>query len=133
VFNLLLKKGLPLLPSNFWVHLAGAVLFAVLSQALLAYLLPAILLSKAGTLRGIKDAFVVGAKYMKQTIVLIGAPVLMLVALAYAKSFAPFLVKADPEQVLWLLAVAIPITMLADLWITVATTLFFLKVKGDPK
>jgi len=133
VFNFLVKKGLPLLPANFWVHLAGALIFAILSQALLAYLLPAILLSKTGTLQGIKDAFVVGVKYMKQTMTLIGLPVLVLVGLAYAKTLAPYLAKSDPERVLWLLVLAIPITMLADLWITVSTTLLYLRVKGQLK
>jgi hypothetical protein len=133
VFNLLIKKGLPILPPNFWVRLAGTVLLAVLSQALLSYLLPAILLSKTGVLRGIKDAFVVGVKYIVQTVALTGAPVLVLVGLAYVKSLAPFIAQAEPERVFWLLVIAIPITTLADLWITVSTTLLFLKVKGDPK
>ena len=132
VFNFLIKKGMLLLPSNFWAHLAGAFIFAILSQALLAYLLPAILLSKS-VLQGIKNAFAVGIKYMMRTMALIGVPVLVLVGLAYAKALAPLLVKSDPERVLWLLIVAIPITMLADLWITVSTTLLFLNVRGELK
>lgn len=132
-FNFMIKKGMLLLPSNFWIRLAGVFFFAMLSQALLAYLIPAILLSKAGLLKGIKDAFVIAVRYMRQTLVLIVVPVLVLVVLAYVKALAPFLVRSNPESVLWLLALAIPVTMVADLWISVATTLLFLKVKGDSK
>lgn len=131
--SFLAKKGLPLLPHNFWGYWAGTFVFAVFWQALFAYLLPGILLSRSGIFQGIRDAFVVGVKCMMQTMALIAVPVLVMVGLAYAKGLAPFWVRSDPERVLWVLVLAIPIYTLADLWITVSTTLLFLKAKGNQK
>lgn len=119
------------LPSNMFVHFALAFLSGVIFQACFVFIFPALLIQQESVFKNLREGILFGVKNLKSVSLLIALPVFFLFASSLLKSFAPVFVKVYPELVLWILSAGILISMFADLWITLSTTIYFMKARSS--
>jgi len=127
IFSTVLKFAMPYLVSSFWLHLVSSFLLSVFLQAIVVFLIPALLILDRGFFRNLWEGFLFGFKYLIPTMLLIAIPMFFVVMLSMLKMFHPYYVNVHPELVLYVLAFGIPIMALVDLVITSSATILFLK------
>jgi hypothetical protein len=131
LFALTLKVMLPIVARNAWVRFGSTFAIGLLIQALVAFLLPAILILRKGFFKGICEGFKFGVKNILRASALIALPMLLVLVLSFFKLFTPLYIKIHPELVLWLLGGGIVIMTLVDFWVTTSTTVLYLRENGE--
>ncbi len=129
VFMLSLKNIMMFLPRAVWIQLSAGFFLGLAIQALFAFLLPALLISDKGLFRDLWQGFLLGGRYFFLTCLLIAIPMAVVVMLSFFKALTPLIVQIYPEMVLGVLAIGIVISLLVDLFVTISTTLLYLKVR----
>lgn len=120
-----------ILPPLPLLHISLSFLFALLLQALLIYLIPAVLLGSAGLLKNIAGGFSFGIKYWVLTSCVIAPPLAFALVLSIIKSISPVFVRDFPEAVLIILAAGVVVTNIVDLLVTSSTALIYLKERAQ--
>lgn len=129
VFRLVFAFAMPLFTSHIAVYMVATFLISVAVQSLMAFFMPAILISDLGFLRGIQEAVRFALKNFLNAVLLITAPMLLIALFSLLKIFSPFFLRVYPELVLWMLIVGIGIMTFVDLMITSSATIFYLKAR----
>lgn len=113
--------------ATFAGRFALIFVFVMLTQALFAFLIPAILVSGKKFLAAVLDALSMAVKKIVSLLVILAIPMFFAVILSFAKSLAPDLVRFNPELVLVVLSVSIVVTVIIDLFVTMATAILYIR------
>jgi hypothetical protein len=130
-FTFAVKGILTLVPKDLIPQLLAGYASALVVQSLLMFIFPAVVLGDKGFLKNFASGVIFGLKNLVPTGILIALPVLVLVIYSFFKSMTPILVQNFPEAVLWVLGGGIFVSMIVDLILTSATTLFYLKARNQ--
>ena len=131
IFTFALRGVLAVLPGKVLIQLGGGFILGVAVQALVAFLLPAIIILENGFFKALFEGFRVGLKNLLLTSGLIFVPMFLAFAISFVKLYIPLVIKVHPEMVLWILAGGIVISVVVDILVTSSATLLFLKVRNN--
>ncbi|MCM8775338.1 MAG: hypothetical protein NC930_03170 [Candidatus Omnitrophica bacterium] len=127
IFMVALRVMRGLLPNLVWIHLSADFVLSLCIQSLFAYLLPSIMLSGRGFLRGLGYGLEFGVRNFFVTCSLILAPILLMSVFAYLRLLTHGFIQINPELTLWVLGTGIIVSMIVDMVITSSTTLLYLE------
>jgi len=128
LFKILFNFLNPILAMGLWVQLGAGYVVAVIVQALLGFIIPAVMLREGGFFESVWKGIVFGFKNLGIASALMVVPLLVVTAVSFAKGFSPILVNYyEPDSVLWILVVGIILTVIADILVTSVTTVLYLK------
>jgi len=131
VVMLAFRVVLPYFMKSLWLYLAASYVTAVITQSLVAFLIPAIVLEKSGFFKALWTGTRTGFVNIPLTSLVIAVPMLLGVALSYFKMLTPVYLRVCPELVLVVLASGVVVMTIVDLWVTASTTLIYLKVRNE--
>ena len=133
LFVLPIEHLLPILTKNVWLQFSIAFIFSVFIQALVAFLLPALVLLEKGFFRGIWEGLSFGVRHFLTASGLIFIPMLLIAILSFFKLLTPYYLKFYHELALWVLFVGIIVMAVVDFFITSSATILFLKARNQEK
>lgn len=108
----------------FWV------VFLII-QVLLSFLFPALVSAEKGFFKPVMDGIFSAVKNFWLLLKLLVVPVGLSVGMSFLKAFAPAFIHINPELILVVMIVSIAVSVAVDLFITTATAVSFLKIKGS--
>ena len=131
LFKVLFKILNPILTLNLWVQLGAGYAVAVLAQAALGFIIPAVVLADKGFFKSFVKGLAFGFRNIVVASILIIIPIFMVTVVSFAKGLSPiFIARGVPEAVILVLVGGIILTVVADIWVTSVTTVLFLRKAG---
>ncbi|MBI4430116.1 MAG: hypothetical protein HY587_00190 [Candidatus Omnitrophica bacterium] len=130
IFKGLFRMLNPFLRTSLWMQLGVGFIAAVLVQALLGFVVPAVLLRDGNLFKGFWNGVAFGFRNLAAASVLVLVPILIVTLVSFGKGLAPILIDMTPESVLWVLIFGIIFTVIADIWVTLVTTVLYLRKAG---
>lgn len=120
----------PYLPANLFIQMGGLTLLLAFFQILTAFIFPAILLSGKGFLKSVGEGVALALRRAPELALFLIVPIFLSVLLSYSKTMLPFWFKAQPDFVLVFLYAGIFITYAVDAFITVVSTILYIKARN---
>lgn len=130
LFIFLAEKILELLPGALPLQFAAGFGISLTLQVLFAFILPALLIAGQGFFRDFGGALFFGLRHFGVAALIVVLPVLLMVSYSFLKALAPVYARSYPEAILWILGLGIFVSLIVDLTVTVATTLFYVKARN---
>jgi len=127
-----MKLIVPAVPQRLRFILLVSFILGLGVQALVAFLIPALLISGKGFFQSVVSGFRLAIENFMAVVGILFVPLVVLAVFSYVKFSTPqFVIGSYPEIVLWVMVIGIGVITVVDLLITVSTTLLYLKVKDE--
>lgn len=131
VFLLAKRFILENLPPFFLLQFIVYILLALVVQSLFVYLLPALVLKNMGFIKGLKTGFLFGVKNFPITVCLVFIPMMVVTLYGLIALAIPQLLRFMPELIFVYLTLNIALITIFDLFVTTATTIYFVQNSKD--